>query len=114
MRKKQFLMEVVQSVPKVKSEIQYNQAVEQILKTNTQVGRDRPKSKTGNPHRKVGYGRRTNKDLANNTGKLTGMSADRKQVHGRLNRLTTDWLTENAGGVPAGMDGIKAGKAGRC
>lgn len=31
------------------------------------------------------------------------------QVCGRLSRLATDWLTDNEGGVPVGVDGVKAG-----
>lgn len=31
------------------------------------------------------------------------------QVCGTLSRLATDWLTDNAGRVPVGVDGVKVG-----
>lgn len=54
--------------------------------------------------------------MENNNGKLTdistqGITSKWAQVCGRLSRLATDWLTDKAGGVPVGVDGVKAGTA---
>lgn len=106
--------------------VQTQNSVHPVRDTNSlgkgskEAGRHRSKYKTGNTHRQAKHkGARTKVGIStnyyeNNNGKLTdistqGITSKRAQVCGRLSRLATDWLTDEAGGVPVGVDGVKAG-----